>query len=66
MMEGTPEEIRLRPRARHSVDVIGVPLAPGEAATLEHVMHDYVAHLKHHLRQILPELATGTQNRAGR
>ena len=52
VMEGTPADVRTRPRARHSFDTIGVPLPPGEAATLEHVMSDYVVHLKHHLRQI--------------
>lgn len=52
VMEGTPAEVRTRPRARHSFDVIGVPLKDGEAPTLEHVMSDYVVHLKHHLRQI--------------
>jgi hypothetical protein len=52
VMEGTPADIRTRPRARHSFDVIGVPLKEGEAPTLEHVMSDYVTHLKHHLRQI--------------
>jgi hypothetical protein len=53
VMEGTPDEIRRRPRERHSFKEIGVPLSEGEAATLEHVMADYVAHLKHHLAQIL-------------
>jgi hypothetical protein len=55
VMEGTPMEIRRRPRARHSFAEIGVPLGDGEAATLEQVMSDYVVHLKHHLRQILGE-----------
>ena len=55
MMEGTPEDVRQRPRERHNFDVIGVPLISGEAATLEHVMSDYVVHLKHHLRQVFPE-----------
>lgn len=55
VMEGTPEEIRRRPRETHNFDVIGVPLMPGESATLEHVMNDYVGHLKHHLRQIFPD-----------
>lgn len=54
VMEGTPEDVRKRPRAKHSFDVIGVPLKDGEAPTLEHVMSDYVVHLKHHLRQIFP------------
>ena len=52
VMEGTPEEIRRRPRAKHSFEQIGVPLPPGEPATLEQVMSDYVVHLKHHLKQI--------------
>jgi len=55
VMEGTPEEIRRRPREKHNLEVIGVPLMPGESATLEHVMNDYVGHLKHHLRQIFPD-----------
>lgn len=53
VMEGTPEQERRRPRERHSFEAIGVPLLHGEAATLEHVMSDYVVHLKHHLGQIL-------------
>jgi hypothetical protein len=55
VMEGTPEEIRRRPREKHNFDVIGVSLGPGEAATLKHVMNDYVGHLKHHLRQVFPD-----------
>jgi len=55
VMEGTPEDVRRRPRERHDLAAIGVVLSPGEAATLEHVMKDYVGHLHHHLRQIFPE-----------
>ncbi len=55
VMEGTPESERRRPRPRHSFAQIGVPLAAGEAATLEHMMSDYVVHLKHHLKQIFRE-----------
>jgi hypothetical protein len=55
VMEGTSEGVRRRPRQRHSFGEIGVPLPDGEAATLEHVMADYVVHLKHHLAQIFPE-----------
>ena len=55
VMDGTPEEIRRRPRERHSFSAIGVPLPGGEAATLEHVMADYVVHLKHHLAQIFTD-----------
>ena len=54
VMEATPEEVRKRPRAKHSFDAIGVPINEGEAPTLEHVMSDYVVHLQHHLRQIFP------------
>jgi DinB family protein len=56
IMEGTSEEMRRRPRAVHSLDAIGVPLPPGEPARLEHVMSDYVVHLRHHLAQIFPTL----------
>ena len=55
VMEGTPEEALKRPRAQHSFDAIGVPLPPGDAPTLEHVMSDYVVHLNHHLRQIFSD-----------
>ena len=55
VMEGTPEDVRRRACERHSLDAIGVVLMPGEPATLEHVMKDYVGHLQHHLRQIFAE-----------
>ena len=55
VMEGTPEDVRLRPRARHSFAAIGVPLPQGEPARLEHIMSDYVVHLRHHLAQIFPQ-----------
>lgn len=43
-----------RPRARHNLDRIGFePLPDGQPATLRFLMRDYVAHLQHHLRQIL-------------
>ena len=54
LMEGTPEEVRMRPRALHNLREIGVPLAPNEPGRLEHVMRDYVVHLRHHLAQIFP------------
>ena len=48
-----PEDARVRPRARHNLHVIGfAPVSAQEPATLEHLMRDYVEHLKHHLRQI--------------
>ena len=55
--EHAPEGERLRPRREHNVHEIGfAPVSPGEPATLEHLMRDYVEHLKHHLRQILGEV----------
>ena len=53
VMEGTPQDMRRRPRDRHTLEEIGVPLPPGEAACLDHIMSDYVVHLNHHLAQIL-------------
>ncbi len=48
-----PEETRTRPRARHNFHVIGfAPVSADEPSTLEHLMRDYVAHLKSHLGQI--------------
>ena len=53
VMQSAPEEVRGRPRARHNFHVIGfAPVSADEPSTLEHLMRDYVAHLKHHLRQI--------------
>ena len=63
VMEGTPADVRQRPRGKHSFDAIGVALAPGEAATLEHIMSDYVAHLEHHLLQIFPEMEKSGRSR---
>lgn len=51
-----PESERLRPRGRHNLHEIGWErVAPGEPATLERLMRDYVGHLKSHLRQIFPD-----------
>ena len=48
-----PESERLRPRRGHNLDEIGwAPASREEPATLEHLMRDYVGHLKSHLRQI--------------
>ncbi len=49
-----PEDARRRTRPRHNFHVIGfAPVSADEPSTLEHLMRDYVGHLKHHLRQIL-------------
>jgi hypothetical protein len=54
IMRVAPADERDRPRARHNLQEIGFePLPPGTPATLGFLMRDYIAHLKHHLRQIL-------------
>lgn len=45
-----------QPRTRHSLNQIAwQPVAESEPVTLEYFMRDYVAHLQHHLSQILGE-----------
>ena len=52
-----PEGERLRERAQHNLHEIGfAPVSREEPATLEHLMRDYVGHLKNHLRQILGDV----------
>ena len=51
-----PERERLRARREHNLHEIGwAPVSREEPATLEHLMRDYVVHLKNHLRQIFGE-----------
>ena len=51
-----PERERLRARREHNLHEIGwAPVSTEEPATLEHLMRDYVGHLKHHLSQIFGE-----------
>ena len=51
--ERAPEAERLRARREHNLHEIGfAPVSADEPATLEHLMRDYIDHLKHHLRQI--------------
>ena len=54
--ERAPESERLRPRREHNLGEIGwAEVSPDEPATLEHLMRDYVGHLKSHLQQIFGE-----------
>ncbi len=54
VMQGVPVGLRRERRARHNFRQIGwAPVADDEPQTLEHLMRDYVGHLKSHLRQIL-------------
>jgi hypothetical protein len=51
-----PETERLRERREHNLHEIGwAPVSREEPATLEHLMRDYVGHLKSHLGQIFVE-----------
>jgi DinB superfamily len=53
VMESAPEPERSRARRPHNLHQIGFqPVPAGEPATLDQLMIDYVAHLRHHLRQI--------------
>ncbi len=57
VMAHAPEGERQRPRHEHNLHEIGfASVSSDEPATLEHLMRDYVVHLKSHLRQILGEV----------
>jgi hypothetical protein len=57
VMAAVPEETRLRPVERHNLhEIAWQPQPEDEPATLNDLMQDYVAHLHHHLAQILPGL----------
>jgi DinB family protein len=54
VMEAAPSEQRLRPRARHNLDELAwKPVPRDQPATLDYFMADYVAHLQHHIDQII-------------
>lgn len=54
VMALVPEPVRTRVHTRHNLDELAWQTVPrGEPTTLDYFMADYVAHLKHHLRQIL-------------
>ena len=56
VMANAPEAVRTQERARHNFHQIGfAPVSKDEPNTLEHLMRDYVGHLKNHLRQIFGE-----------
>ena len=55
VMAATPEAVRTKPHRRHNLNRIAWETREAdEQATLDDFMRDYVAHLKHHLAQILP------------
>jgi len=54
VMESIPVSVRQREHGRHNLHEINwKPVPADQPATLDDLMADYVAHLKHHLRQIL-------------
>jgi uncharacterized damage-inducible protein DinB len=60
VMAAVPEDVRQRQHLTHNLDRIAMrPVAQGSPATLEYFMEDYVLHLQHHLRQILPATTSG-------
>ena len=55
VMDATGEEQRTRKRHRHNLHQLALnPIPEGEPATLEYFMQDYIDHIEHHLRQVLP------------
>jgi hypothetical protein len=55
LMLAMPEEARVKERARHSLGKIAwQTVAENQPVTLDYFMRDYVAHMKNHLRQVLP------------
>jgi hypothetical protein len=55
VMASAPGEVLRQPRASHSLDRIAFhAVDASQPATLEYLMRDYVAHLRHHLAQIFP------------
>lgn len=57
VMHSAPESARAALRAEHNFHRIGfAPISADEPSTLEHLMLDYIEHLKSHLRQILGEV----------
>ena len=56
VMASVPPAVREKPHRQHNLHELAFqPVPEGEPATLDYFMRDYVAHLKHHLRQILGE-----------
>jgi hypothetical protein len=57
VMRHAPEQARTLLRERHNLHEIGLAeVSREEPSTLEHLMLDYIEHLKSHLRQILGEV----------
>lgn len=68
LMDHVPDRVRLRQTTDHNLDLIAWEVVPaGEPVSIDYLMRDYVAHLRHHLRQLDPELcAAPTLQRGNR
>lgn len=54
VMDAIPDAVRTRPHRKHNLHEIAWQTVPlSQPATLDYFLHDYVAHMRHHLRQIL-------------
>ena len=54
VMEAVPNELRTRVRMRHNLSQVAFrTIPPDRPVTLDYFMRDYVAHLEHHLAQIV-------------
>jgi hypothetical protein len=59
VMEGVPDDVRLRARLPHNLHQIGFVRVPEHRpATLDHLMRDYIVHVEHHLTQIFGASST--------
>jgi hypothetical protein len=53
VMDATPRALRGRPTTRHNFHrILMLKVEEGAPARLDDLMHDYVAHLEHHIAQI--------------
>jgi hypothetical protein len=56
VMQVAAPQTLTQPRARHNLDQLAwQAVDTTQPTTLEYFMKDYVGHLKHHLRQLLPQ-----------
>jgi hypothetical protein len=56
VIDGLPDEIKNKRHQYHNLDEIAWKTVPKtDFATLDYFMKDYVGHLEHHVRQILPD-----------
>ncbi len=54
VMDAVPDSVRLRETTEHNLhEIAWKPVKEGTPASLDYLMHDYVDHLVHHLKQVL-------------